>query len=103
MEELSGGAESLELAEVRRGWCMGGAGFRERMPGLLATARAKLPGGKASRIAGGTPSFAGWAEVSRAPAGRLGRLKERGCKESGHRRNDPGAHGGAERLACART
>ena len=37
-------------AWARRGWCMGGAGFRERMPGLLDTARAKLPGGKASRM-----------------------------------------------------
>ena len=31
VEVLSGEAESSEPAEVRRGWCMGGEGFRERM------------------------------------------------------------------------
>ena len=27
--------ESPAIAELRRGWCLGGAGFRERMLGLL--------------------------------------------------------------------
>jgi hypothetical protein len=34
VSELENG-ESPEVAELRRGWCLGGAGFRERMLGLL--------------------------------------------------------------------
>lgn len=48
--ELSGGAESPELAEVRRGWCLGGAGFRERMLGLVDAVGERLPGVRASRM-----------------------------------------------------
>jgi hypothetical protein len=29
------GEENLDLAELRRGWCLGGASFRERMLGLI--------------------------------------------------------------------
>ena len=34
--------ESPEIAELRRGWCLGGAGFRERMLNLLEGAGEKL-------------------------------------------------------------
>jgi putative transposase len=46
IDELSGKhAEKTE--ELRRGWCLGGASFRERMLGLLETAGEKLHRGKA--------------------------------------------------------
>jgi REP element-mobilizing transposase RayT len=41
VEELEDN-ESPELAELRRGWCLGGAGFRERMLRLLDACREKL-------------------------------------------------------------
>ena len=50
VEVLSEGTEAPELAEVRRGWCLGGAGFRESMLGLLEMAGEKRPGGKSSRM-----------------------------------------------------
>ena len=65
VDERSGGAESPELAEVRRGWCLGGAGFRERMPGLLAAAGEKLPGLKASRLEAATQRDHGVNEARR--------------------------------------
>ncbi len=34
--------ESPTLAELRRGWCLGGAGFRERMLGMLEATGEKL-------------------------------------------------------------
>ena len=40
--ELSGPDESLERRELRRGWCLGGAAFRERMLALLDAAGEKL-------------------------------------------------------------
>ncbi len=36
------GQESPEIAELRRGWCLGGASFRERMLGLLEATGEKL-------------------------------------------------------------
>lgn len=42
-EELAEGSEAKELAELRRGWCMGGASFRERMLRLLDAAAESLP------------------------------------------------------------
>ena len=46
VEELTGGKEAPELAEVRRGWCLGGEGFRERMLRLLDAAGERLPGSR---------------------------------------------------------
>jgi len=42
VEELAGRAEADGVAELRRGWCVGGAGFRERMLRLLETAAERL-------------------------------------------------------------
>src|SRR6266853_356325 len=42
VEELSEAPESPTLAELRRGWCLGGPGFRERMLALLDAAGEKL-------------------------------------------------------------
>ena len=41
-----GGQESPEIAELRRGWCLGGASFRERMLGLLEGVGEKLRFGR---------------------------------------------------------
>lgn len=71
VEELSGGAEAPDLAEVRRGWCMGGAGFRERMLGLLDGACEKLSGGKASRMESATQRDHGLHEARRLLAAGL--------------------------------
>ena len=46
VEELTDGREVPELAEVRRGWCLGGEGFRERMLRLLDAAGERLPGSR---------------------------------------------------------
>ena len=42
VEELSGGQEPAEVAALRRGWCLGGEGFRERMLRVLDGAAEKL-------------------------------------------------------------
>ena len=39
-------AESPDVAELRRGWCLGGASFREKMLGLLEGAGEKLRAGR---------------------------------------------------------
>ena len=44
VEEMTGGREAPELAEVRRGWCLGGEAFRERMLRLLDAVGERLPG-----------------------------------------------------------
>ena len=49
VEELAGGNEAAERRELRRGWCLGGPSFRERMLGLLDLAAEKLPGERRSR------------------------------------------------------
>ena len=49
VEELAEGIEAAERGELRRGWCLGGASFRERMLGLLDLAAEKLPGERRSR------------------------------------------------------
>jgi REP-associated tyrosine transposase len=41
VSELENG-ESSEMGELRRGWCLGGAGFRERMLGLLDACHERL-------------------------------------------------------------
>ncbi len=46
VEELDGASES-QREVLRRGWCLGGAGFRERMLGLLEKAGEKLRPDKA--------------------------------------------------------
>ena len=46
VEELTGGRETPELAEVRRGWCLGDEGFRERMLRLLEAVGERLPGSR---------------------------------------------------------
>ena len=42
VEELTQEKEPTELAELRRGWCLGGEGFRERMLRVLDGAAEKL-------------------------------------------------------------
>ena len=42
VEELTRETEPAELEELRRGWCLGGAGFRERMLRVLDGAGEKL-------------------------------------------------------------
>ena len=42
VEELSEAAESATIAQLRRGWCLGGAAFRERMLALLDNVGEKL-------------------------------------------------------------
>ena len=46
VEELSSAAETPDLAELRRGWCLGGAAFRERMLTLLDRAGEKFTRGR---------------------------------------------------------
>jgi hypothetical protein len=47
--ELAGaGAGCATRAELRRGWCLGGESFRERMLRLLAATAEKLPRGRAA-------------------------------------------------------
>jgi len=48
VEELTREKEPAELAELRRGWCLGGEGFRERMLRVLDGAAEKLPRPRAS-------------------------------------------------------
>ena len=43
VDELTQKHEPAELSELRRGWCLGGEGFRERMLRLLDAAAEKLP------------------------------------------------------------
>ena len=43
VDELARKHEPAELSELRRGWCLGGEGFRERMLRLLDAAAEKLP------------------------------------------------------------
>jgi REP element-mobilizing transposase RayT len=50
VEELRDGAASPEVIEVRRGWCLGSEGFRERMLRLLDSASERLPGARGSRL-----------------------------------------------------
>ena len=42
VEELTREKEPAEVGQLRRGWCLGGEGFRERMLRLLDTAGEKL-------------------------------------------------------------
>lgn len=42
VEERAGRSEPSELTELRRGWCLGGEGFRERMLRLIETGAEKL-------------------------------------------------------------
>ncbi len=65
MEELSGKVESPDLAEVRRGWCMGGEGFRERMLGLLDVAGEKLGRHRTSSMEAGAQRDHGMAGARR--------------------------------------
>lgn len=46
VDELSG-KRAMETEELRRGWCLGGASFRERMLSLLEATGEKLQRGKA--------------------------------------------------------
>ena len=43
VEELNRETEPVELEELRRGWCLGGEGFRGRMLRVLDDAGEKLP------------------------------------------------------------
>ncbi len=65
VEELSTATESPELAAVRRGWCMGGEGFRERMLRLLDAAGEKLPGFRGSRMEAAVERDHGLSEARR--------------------------------------
>ena len=65
VEELSGTAEAPELAEVRRGWCMGGEGFRERMLRLLDAAGEKLGRRRTSSMEAGAQRDHGLAGARR--------------------------------------
>jgi len=49
-ERQAGNKESEAAAELRRGWCLGGAGFRERMLRLLDAAGEKLLKPRRSRF-----------------------------------------------------
>ena len=55
----------LELAEVRRGWCMGGEGFRERMLRLLDAAGEKLGRQRTSSMEAGAQRDHGLAGARR--------------------------------------
>ena len=52
-------AESPALAELRRGWCLGSAGFRERMLGLLEMTGGKLRRGREVRCLGAAQPWGG--------------------------------------------
>jgi hypothetical protein len=49
VEELAGNNEAAEREQLRRGWCLGDASFRERMLHLLDLAAERLPGERRSR------------------------------------------------------
>lgn len=69
--ELGTDKESPELAEVRRGWCMGGAGIRERMLRMLDAAGEKLPVFPGSRLEADVERDHGLKEARRLLAAGL--------------------------------
>jgi putative transposase len=65
VEELRARAESPEMVEVRRGWCLGGEGFRERMLRLLDSAGERQPGMRGSRLEAAAERDHGFNEARR--------------------------------------